>query len=381
MKMVRSFLPVGQGAFYCEQFKNNSLLGKTINIVYDCGSSTDVELVKKQIRATFNKNEPIQAVFISHLHEDHINGLDFLLEYCDVKNIVFPFTSNEEKTILLLYNLVNEINQESFSFSFIKNPRNAIESKVQDKQLPRLLQIIPQEFQGNRNIEDSYDTIRSGIDLSHYIFDNKLLCNCWLYIPFNFQHKNKYERLMKEINLIFGNSFNEKLEIEELWRTSTTETKNKIKKAYESLPGSLNTNSMTLYSGTSKYSGVQFVLCNHSRSYPCCCCDFYYKNVGCLYTGDYDAGKLTNFEELRKKYIKYWKNIGCIQIPHHGSKNNFNNHFSKLDAYFVISAGKNNKYRHPHSYVMKDLLLNDHYPFIVTEEIGSAVYLIVDIDT
>lgn len=120
MKIVRSFLPVGQGAFYCEQFKNDSLHGETINVVYDCGSSTDVELVKKQIRATFNENEPIQAVFISHFHDEHINGLDFLLEYCDVKNIIFPFTSNEEKTILLLYNLVNEINQEKDFLCFDK---------------------------------------------------------------------------------------------------------------------------------------------------------------------------------------------------------------------------------------------------------------------
>lgn len=381
--MVRSILPVGQGAFYCEQFKNKSLQGETINVVYDCGSSTDVELIKKQIRATFNKNEPIQAVFISHLHDDHINGLDFLLEYCDVKNIVFPFTSSEEKTILLLYNLVNEINQESFSFSFIKNPRTAIESKVQDKQMPKLFQIIPEEFQDNHYIEDSVYTMSSGKDISHYIFDDEMLSNYWLYIPFNFQYQSKKEILMKELNLIFGNSSekNNYFDLEKLWKNSSNETKNKIKKVFECLPDSLNTNSMTLYSGTSKYSGVQFVRCNHSCSYPCCCCDFHYKNVGCLYTGDYDAGKLTNFEELRKKYIKYWENIGCIQIPHHGSKNNYNNHFSKLDAYFVISAGKNNKYRHPHSYVMKDLLLNDHYPFIITEEIGSAVYLIVDIDT
>ena len=38
--MIRSFLPVGQGAFYCEQFMWN-FETERINIVYDCGSSTN----------------------------------------------------------------------------------------------------------------------------------------------------------------------------------------------------------------------------------------------------------------------------------------------------------------------------------------------------
>ena len=36
--MIRSFLPVGQGAFYTERFNN---VDGPINVVYDCGSYTD----------------------------------------------------------------------------------------------------------------------------------------------------------------------------------------------------------------------------------------------------------------------------------------------------------------------------------------------------
>lgn len=36
--MVRRFLPVGQGAFYCEQFDNPFDTAR-INVVYDCGST------------------------------------------------------------------------------------------------------------------------------------------------------------------------------------------------------------------------------------------------------------------------------------------------------------------------------------------------------
>ena len=90
MIMLRSFLPVGQGSFCLEQFKNGE---NKINIVYDCGTSTKSFDINKEIRANFDKGEDILIVFISHLHEDHVNGLEYLLNYCNVKNIIFPLTS------------------------------------------------------------------------------------------------------------------------------------------------------------------------------------------------------------------------------------------------------------------------------------------------
>lgn len=47
--MIRSFLPVGQGAFYCEQFGGFAETER-VNIIYDCGSSTNVKLVEEQIK-------------------------------------------------------------------------------------------------------------------------------------------------------------------------------------------------------------------------------------------------------------------------------------------------------------------------------------------
>ena len=52
--MIRSFLPVGQGAFYTEQFDCG------VNVVYDCGSSTSRSAIEKQIACTFEPREKIQ---------------------------------------------------------------------------------------------------------------------------------------------------------------------------------------------------------------------------------------------------------------------------------------------------------------------------------
>lgn len=42
--MFRSFLPVGQGAFYVERFFDANEQSK-YNVVYDCGSSTSLNIV------------------------------------------------------------------------------------------------------------------------------------------------------------------------------------------------------------------------------------------------------------------------------------------------------------------------------------------------
>lgn len=98
--MIRSFLPVGQGAFYLEQFKEFD--DRKINVIYDCGSLTSKKIVESEIKSNLYEGEEILFVFISHLDADHVNGLEFLLKYCNVKNIIFPLTSKQDRYLLSL---------------------------------------------------------------------------------------------------------------------------------------------------------------------------------------------------------------------------------------------------------------------------------------
>lgn len=98
--MIRTFHPVGQGAFYTEQFNNG------FTIVYDCGSETNISFVEKEIRNTFQQGDSIDAVFISHLHNDHINGLEFLLNYCNVSKIFLPLIAPADKILLQIENII-----------------------------------------------------------------------------------------------------------------------------------------------------------------------------------------------------------------------------------------------------------------------------------
>lgn len=94
MVFKRVLHPVGQGAFFTEQFYDES--GKVIhNVVYDCGSFTSQSmLLEYEIRNTFEKNAHIDLLFISHFDEDHVNGLMILQNQTKIDKdtkVIIPF--------------------------------------------------------------------------------------------------------------------------------------------------------------------------------------------------------------------------------------------------------------------------------------------------
>lgn len=372
--MIRSFLPVGQGAFYCEQFGGFAETER-VNIIYDCGSSTNVKLVEEQIKNNFQKNEIIHAVFISHLDNDHINGIPFLLKYCKVKKIFFPLLTESNAKYIKLYNLIKNNEKESFASSFVDNPYEAF-NQLNIEYSPRLYQISENEQRDNRI--DAI-TISSGENVADTIFENTIsnydIYRKWVYIPHNFRQTDRIQQLQDELYKLFGKNMNNE-DIQVIWKTGTEIERENIKNSYKAVKGSFNTNSMILYSGMKERCYGQSVV--KSICYRCCCnCNP--KNVGCLYMGDHDASGKYKWKELINAYATYWNNIGCVQIPHHGSKHNYNKELAKLDAYYIISAGMNNSYQHPHSLVIKDLLFNGNFPYIITENKSSELHLIIDI--
>lgn len=73
-QIIRTFHPIGQGAFYSERIDN-------FNMVYDCGSVSESEKKqKKVISQSFSKNDDINVLVISHFDEDHINLIPILKE-------------------------------------------------------------------------------------------------------------------------------------------------------------------------------------------------------------------------------------------------------------------------------------------------------------
>ena len=170
--MRRNFLPVGQGAFYLEQFDKKTF-GKDVIIVYDCGSLTDVNLVEEEIRKHLREGEKIDAVFLSHLHADHINGLPYLLKYCDVKKIYFPLVTPVNMKILRMDQLIKS--KDNFTAEFLEDPYTAIRKYARGG-MPELIAVRAVETQGS--IDDvirnaNRRVVQSGVNVGEEIWEKE----------------------------------------------------------------------------------------------------------------------------------------------------------------------------------------------------------------
>ena len=229
-RMVRSFLPIGQGAFYCECFHFN---GKTHNIVYDCGSKTNIQILNEQIKTTFEKDERIDALFLSHLHEDHINGIPFLLEHCCVNKIIFPIIDNESKRLLEINFLITKATK--FTLEFLVSPTKAIENVLNNNDnRPELIGIYPPNQEDLMDINNNpQNIINSGENIVDKIVYDHNWANYfeWMYIPFNFKQTEQIVLLKDNLKSEFDSEITG-AELEKKWKNGNKNDQKKIINAY-----------------------------------------------------------------------------------------------------------------------------------------------------
>jgi hypothetical protein len=233
--MIRTFHAIGQGAFYTEFFDD-------FTVVYDCGSDNNIDLIKAEIRATFKRGTRIDAVFISHLHEDHVNGLEYLLDYCNVRRLFLPLLTDEEKIQLLIHNsFYRECDQ--FVENVIINPVETLSKK--DTQIFFIPSVAENKEVGELKLNFN-ELQQSGGELNQNVKLFSENVPNWLFIPFNFQKSKRSELLKYELNKRNVNVSNVK-EFKKLWKIK--HSRELIKKAYLSVSKKFNTNSLTLFSG------------------------------------------------------------------------------------------------------------------------------------
>ena len=148
-RMIRTFQPIGQGTFVTEQFEHGQ------NVVFDCGSLTSLELVRKRIHTIYRENELIDAVFLSSLDWEHAGGLESLMQWCRVAKVFIPFLNDEERAYTLLKHLCEGGEPDDFLSRLIMEPTTAL-AKYQflDPRMPVVTQVAP-ERGWDRNVFDA----------------------------------------------------------------------------------------------------------------------------------------------------------------------------------------------------------------------------------
>lgn len=368
-KILRTFHPVGQGAFYSERHPD-------FNIVYDCGNWKDSKDAQRVVSQAFDKNDTIDILFISHFDYDHVSMIGTLRDSVkSIKHVVLPLLQDEEKILLNAFNhlyanstLLNQLIDDPQAF-FGYATRVVFVNASDNSETPI------NDDQASINLENlSAKQINSGVKIQLTTgYD-------WMFIPYNYENTTRLKMLKDELT-------KESVSIQDLKNVDfLTKNSKKIKGIYEKIDGNINENSMIVYSGPlHENHHYHFVAAYYNNLW-----DWYYlyryhhyvdfhdlcHKPACIYSGDADFNKV----QIHNIFQRYWKNVGTIQVPHHGSKNSFNisSGFHKKGCFICpVSFGTNNTYGHPSGKVLEELLQCGNIPIAVTEKMDSTFIEII----
>lgn len=368
-KVTRTFHPVGQGAFYSERHND-------FNIVYDCGTTAYAK-ARPVVKSAFLYQD-VDILFISHFDNDHISTIEALRDSTNnIHTVVMPLLEPEHKSLLI--NLSSALSTETLNL--IKDPqaffgpnttivsvRSTQESNREENDNPLNLPIPLDSFESISVQSSSPPSIiiNSGRPL---IINNE---SRWVFVPYNFKFENRHAKLIKQLESL-GFDVSELVKNPNYVMDSLKDIKSRkaLKNIYDKkLGGDINENSMLLYSGPSKDSESSDVchceLIGHDSVYSCEC----FNSAGCIYTGDSDLNQVLKEDDI---YLDYRRSVGIIQIPHHGSKENFNIKFFEqfYPVICPVSYGTKNSHGHPAAEVINELSMNQFRPILVNEQLGS----------
>ncbi|KAA6319164.1 hypothetical protein EZS27_030910, partial [termite gut metagenome] len=360
--MIRIFHPIGQGAFYTEQ---QMISGRVYTVVYDCGSITlPKQSMRNLINSFFQKKGTIDLLFISHFHADHINGIKSLLKRCKVRRVVIPLLEDDDKIVLKLDNAVRFKYDET---QIIDDPENFFGEKVKVTKVQVVTEdnaephnINADDLSDEINADNLSDEINSGTKI-------KVSGSNWFYIPYNYKQE---ERAMQFSNALreYDMSIDD-ININDL---GNKDLQKKLQAAYKKVNGCLNKTSMLVFAGTDLDSNIKLTSINQIPcNIPC----------GCLYTGDVSLKQRGFIEDLKKRLNQDFNSIGTIQIPHHGSEENWKSDILNTHMQCaVISHGIHNKYEHPSSSVFKEVITKIPFnTFCVTENPNTTCIQYIDL--
>ncbi len=289
-----TFHRVGQGLFASESFENHT-------IIYDCGGEK-ASLVKEAIDSDITESPEIDILFISHYDRDHVNGIIHLLNTHEVKHVILPLVSDFSR-FLSSHSYVDS------DFGIIRllysNPNQFFKTVSPGT----ICHFLNSDIMGSAiyTIDNLPDELELNVRIC--LIGDKLL------MPYNRKVMTRQEeaeflsRLGLDPNLSFD-------KIKEKWRAISGNIKQKLIEAGTVNRYNINDYSMTLYSQN--------------------------KESKTLYLGDYNAKK--NFDELKNVYSSFWKEISCLQVPHHGSNKSFDEDLLTCGAIdYVISNNRTRK--------------------------------------
>ena len=345
-RVVRTFFPVGQGGFCVERHK---IKDQFFNLIYDCGNRGNRKPAMSIVRNAFNDNEQIDILFISHLDTDHVSLIRELAPFKNqrIVRVVLPLLQYQEQLDLFVgyTNSLWRSKDDSADVlkillcpeDFFKGAKIVYVRPDRDDEDARVFSDVSStdgQYELNRRQLDRYEIVNS--------LQNVRGTNDWLLLPVNVNFESLHKKLIRKIRLWLHSVGGTMSDLNDV--TFVRKHIRKLRLFYKELPGGTNGNSMTLYSGPDPNSLSQFKV-RFSSKIPGC-------PPGCLYTGD---ATLTTMH-LNREYRPFLKQVGIVQVPHHGAKNKFEiEYFPAAGRVCPVFYGEHNIHRHPCECVVRQI--------------------------
>ena len=434
IRMTRTFANVGQGLFAIEKFYDREKV--IFCAVYDCGMGTGKQ-INKEFKSIIDKNLGgketvlIDVLFVSHFDSDHVNGIPYILERYEVRNLVLPLIHDDVRALMVSKIVDKRDGDKRVEYDLLVRPKEFVERYSKDLHI-----YYVRDEDSNGDTIDREDLVSYGecflpkignplkIDEKTYI---------WEYIPYNLKINNYQKYLDKlqdlgqrdkflsdvvrktncsnafketkysddDLKGFICNLFNNLKEIgkmvENYDKIFFAEFYRRFIQYCNHLPNSssiqddknlLNINSLIVYSGPINTNCkvtdacVRLICDDYNELYNCyrfkfdktnvnncICIRSMLNNAGCLFCGDVN-GKEASFKQVLRNHES---KLMCMQVPHHGSKHNNDVDTLKEYIYYVICAGENNRYGHPSASVIAMLMTKKKIYRIVTESEKSKL--------
>ena len=310
--MMGSFVfhGVGQGLFYSGSIEGITKEQRSaFHFVYDCGGISGQNYLHKEISTI---PQVIDFIAISHLHDDHINGLPILIKGRKIKRIFLPyFAADTYKDVFIAYLIAHSVFPQQVMFHVLlywytsekKQAENSASQVLspEDFELYYMLREIEVTF-----VDAGETPISSPGAQWNFLFFNKRITATQLGVL-----QKQLKGCPLECYMRQGNP-------------------GKLKQAYHDLFKNLNLTSLLL---------------------------LHYQPQGkkTLLTGDVQFD--SNLEARLSRYISV-KDAIIFQIPHHGAKQAWNiisSNMRNTIGTAVLSFGLGNIYRHPSRDCIDDL--------------------------
>jgi len=372
-------------------------------MVFDCGmdllkSETKRAFLQERVRdyvASLGEHDKVHLLILSHLHEDHTSGLDYLLSLCKVDTVIMPYITPQERLFIAL----EKPDYDLEYYSFLADPvRWLLERNVKNIILLEGNDEIKEERDehNSRNPEDQQETPFSSPpdvidDIKRGLQDSQELNELFLKLESKetgkkvrciaFKKAMNYFSIQSvwEMGLFVQSISEQKLEsftkcIEHQTNYGKSNIKitdlidskgarSKLKNCYKKITTDLNLTSLCMVHGPARGLKVyERNSENDSNSIWCAPHLLYKEPTNChaqLLTGDISFLVSGMYAQLKKNLNSFCGDIGYVQVPHHGSQRNWNEdilNFLPGAHTWLLPSGYGNRFEHPSAHVVASII-------------------------